>query len=248
MLTNTEMVSALRHMFGLNVKVNGQSVYCKCGQSLVAGHSHTCRSVIGPATTARHNVVASELCRLARLCCLVDANVRPRFRGIDERTGQPRDYELDVAIYGVNGFNLGIDVSFIYGESESYLPKRFDDGMSAAKACRELADGECKSRDRKKVALYGRVCADNEIDFRSFVMESHGYCDGSVTEVLEAMAKYATYVVGSDYAATLGYMKRCIAIAIQRGNARLDREAMDRSHNSYGSAVACGRRPLRRNS
>ncbi len=37
-----------------------------------------------------------------------------------------------------------------------------------------------------------------------------------------------------------GYLKRLVAIAIQRGNAALDRAGLQLSRNSYGAAVASG--------
>ena len=37
-----------------------------------------------------------------------------------------------------------------------------------------------------------------------------------------------------------GYLQRRVAVAVQRGNAWLDRTAMQRSRNSFGAAVAMG--------
>ena len=37
-----------------------------------------------------------------------------------------------------------------------------------------------------------------------------------------------------------GYLQRRVAVAVQRGNAWLDRTAMQRSRNSFGAAMAMG--------
>jgi hypothetical protein len=51
---------------------------------------------------------------------------------------------------------------------------------------------------------------------------------------------YGGQVLGCNAYELSGYLKRRVAIAIQRGNAALDRAGLQLSRNSYGASVASG--------
>src|SRR3569833_140754 len=94
--------------------------------------------------------------------------------------------ELDVLMCGIDGFRLGIDVTFIYGESDSYLPKNGSD-LSADQMAVKARDGlmkECAARRKKKIKTYQSVCESRGIEFCAFVLESHGFMDESADDVL----------------------------------------------------------------
>ena len=78
------------------------------------------------------------------------------------------------------------------------------------------------------------------MEFKPFVMESHGALGESAEEVLNRLTTYGVDVLGCEKAELLGYLHRRVAIALQRGNARLDRMAVSKSRNSFGAAVARG--------
>ena len=61
-----------------------------------------------------------------------------------------------------------------------------------------------------------------------------------MSTVLDDLVKYGAAVLGCEEAELSGYMRRRVAIALQRGNAKLDRMAVMKSRNSYGAAVARG--------
>ena len=55
------------------------------------------------------------------------------------------------------------------------------------------------------------------------MVESHGFLAPSAQAVLNDLAQYAQDVLGLRAVEMAGYLKRLVAIAIQRGNAALDR-------------------------
>jgi hypothetical protein len=113
-------------------------------------------------------------------------------------------------------------------------------GSGSGSKCVSRAIERTKAVAAAKREKYTSECSVRGIEFEAFVVESHGYCDQSVNRVLESMAQYAERVSRADFKETLGYFKRRIAIVIQRGQHRLDGEAVHRSMNSYGAGVARG--------
>lgn len=155
----------------------------------------------------------------------------------NQETNQRYGLVPDVLMNGVNGFSLAIDVTFLYGECKTYLPKRFSGDPKECLTSLIKAFGQ---REKGKFDKYKSECDRRETKFDAFIIESHGFTDASVDRVLQAMAGYATRTLGANYESTLGYFKRRIAIAIQRGNARCDGTATRISQNSYGSLVSLG--------
>src|SRR5690606_496824 len=95
-------------------------------------------------------------------------------------------------------------------------------------------------RARVKVNKYRAACARDGLEFKAFVADSHGALDKSAAAVVGQLSAYGASELGADKGDLERYLRRRVAIAIQRGNARLDRQAMAMSRNSYGAAVAMG--------
>ena len=76
--------------------------------------------------------------------------------------------------------------------------------------------------------------------FEPFVLDSHGALGASARRVITTLTKYGADQLGEVESELRSYCMRRVAIAVQRGNARLDRQAVAMSRNSYGAAVAMG--------
>ena len=61
-----------------------------------------------------------------------------------------------------------------------------------------------------------------------------------MARVLERLVSYGANMLGSDPVALKSYVRRRLAVAIQRGNARLDQQAVAMSRRGFGAAVAAG--------
>ena len=81
-------------------------------------------------------------------------------------------------------------------------------------------------RTKEKNRKYELACERQELVFSAFVADSHGVLDASAKRVIEQLVDL--------------YLRRRVAIAIQRGNARLDRHAVQMSRGGYGRAIALG--------
>src|SRR3569833_3087303 len=82
-LSNDEVMSALHHQFGLSVRSDSGSVYCRCNSPLDAGHAHRCNRVHGPATTDRHNEIVAELSALSQELCQIKPQIEPIVKVIE---------------------------------------------------------------------------------------------------------------------------------------------------------------------
>ena len=131
------------------------------------------------------------------------------------------------------GISLALDVSMCYGEANSYLRTNREE---VEEKVLEVLD----RRALQKSLKYETSCAEQGMEFKPFVMESHGALGESAEEVLNRLTTYGVDVLGCEKAELLGYLHRRVAIALQRGNARLDRMAVSKSRNSFGAAVARG--------
>jgi len=238
-LTNPEMSAALRHQYGLSVKPN--TVYCRCGSAMGPGHAHTCLSVLGPSTYSRHESIVSELCLITEAVCRAQAVRAPPLQLSEagkamNRTKKGKNQFAVVPDVLMDGANLSLatDVTMIYGEADSYLPDKLSKALF--------------NREARKVNTYEKECARRDIEFQAFVMESHGYLHESAERVLTTLAKYMADQFGRREVDTLGYFKRRVAIALQRGNAKLDCTAIRKSWGSYGAKNAMGLIPNARGS
>jgi hypothetical protein len=232
-LTDGEMRSALRHQFGLSPLAD--SWYCKCGEPATAGHFHVCNRVSGPSTYARHESVVSELCAIGTTHLDMSVSRAPSIALTDGSLAATEDGKRnvvpDLCLDGA-AISLAIDVSVCYAEADSYLRMG---GHEEKKVLHVLA-----KRALVKSNKYTVSCAEQGIEFKPFVMESHGSLHSSAEDVLDRLAQYGSDASGCAKAELLGYLHRRVAIALQRGNARLDRMAVAKSRNSYGAAVARG--------
>jgi hypothetical protein len=235
-LTDTEMRSALRHQYGLAAVGDGL-YYCKCGASLEAGHSHVCKRVAGPSTFARHEAVVCELSAAAEAHVQLSVARQPAIAFVDrvaagEEAKKSNRVVPDILFDGP-AFTCATDVSVVYGEAKSHLP-------TTLKGVGKKAVTDCKARERAKQQKYAVSCKAMSAQFVPFVVESHGYLGDEALRLINALAKHAGEVMGVDEKEMAGYLQRRVAIAVQRGNAWLDRTAVQRSRNSYGAAVAMG--------
>ena len=143
----------------------------------------------------------------------------------------------DVVFRGA-GFQLAIDVSFVYSES----PARVADVLpwKHGKEALAVIQKAMTERARRKVSKYGASCARDGLLFDAFVCDSHGGLDASAERVVSSLVKYGADVLGASERELRSYCNRRVAMAIQRGNARLDQCAVAKSRNGYGAAVALG--------
>lgn len=234
-LTDSEMRSALRHQFGLSPI--SDEWYCKCGAAAEAGHFHACNRVSGPATYARHESVVNDLLSLGTAQLQMNVAKAPSIAVADGSIVMEEDRSRHIipdVVFDGAGLTLAIDVSVCYAEAKSNLPKTRRE-VGKTKMFSALA-----KRAAAKVNKYRGSCAEQDIRFEPFVLESHGAMHSSASAVLDDLVKYGAAVLGCEEAELSGYMRRRVAIALQRGNAKLDRMAVMKSRNSYGAAVARG--------
>ena len=234
-LTDSEMRSALRHQFGLSPI--SDEWYCKCGAAAEAGHFHACNRVSGPATYARHESVVSDLLSLGTAQLQMNVAKAPSIAVADGSIVMEEDRSRHIipdVVFDGAGLTLAIDVSVCYAEAKSNLPK------TRREVGKTIMFSALAKRAAAKVNKYRGSCAEQDIRFEPFVLESHGAMHSSASAVLDDLVKYGAAVLGCEEAELSGYMRRRVAIALQRGNAKLDRMAVMKSRNSYGAAVARG--------
>ena len=141
----------------------------------------------------------------------------------------------DVVFRGANK-QLAIDVSFVYSEAESRLPEERKVGKDLYRVVHSAMGTRATAKSRK----YDVACARDGLEFKPFVLDSHGALDASARAVIGQLVEYGANVLGIDENAMRGYCQRRLAIAIQRGNARLDQQAVAMSRRGFGAAVAAG--------
>jgi hypothetical protein len=237
-LRDWEMQSVKRHQYGLVPLVAANQLwYCKCGHAIEAGHNHRCKRVSGPATFHRHQCVVAALAKVAKEHCGLTVEFTPRIWS-DVKNKEEEEYVIpDIIFSGVGGARLAIDVSGVYGESDSYLPDRIVPGWCAEEIRRTAV---VEKRERAKEKHYSKLDRSGELSFSPFVFESHGGFGDSAERVVQWMAHHGSECNGVSEAVMTGYIRRIVAIAIQRGNAGLDSVARSRQAGSYGSLVARG--------
>jgi hypothetical protein len=229
----------IRHQYGAPPLVANDCAWrCACGELVSAGHNHVCKKVMGPATLQRHESVVDTLAEILKQDggFAVERVPRKYYRGATE-DDRERLLIPDLVI-SRHDVHEAIDVSCVYGESDSYLPK----GSIADKSASELrsyAGGVIEKREKHKEVHYGFLEKYHGIKVTPFVFESHGALGRSAEDFID---RIATIVADGDETKMgfAGYIRRRIAIAIHRGNALLDERAQRMQRNSFGALVSLG--------
>jgi len=235
-LRDWEVQSMKRHQYGLlPIIAAGREWYCKCGHRVETGHNHTCNRIRGPATFHRHQCVVRALVDIGTFDCGLQCVETPRVYA-DVKDHSDDDYIVPDIVFTGFDFNLAIDVSGVYGESSSNLPKELRYDMPDS----ELRGKAVINREKSKRRHYSDLPRNGECDFLPFVFESHGGLGNDAAEVISRLATYASERNGCTVPEMNGYFKRIIAVAIQRGNAGLDQIARQKQAGSFGAAVARG--------
>ena len=250
-LSDRDMCSDLRHQYGLSPLPT--TWRCKCGDSVAAGHFHRCKRVHGPSTFARHESIVHALATTAQVHAQLHVATNPTvtYSGrVEEREREAkrmRDRECerkrvvpDLLFCGAD-LDLATDVTVLYGESPSYLSTQIESqGLKRVPAIRKKMKTAIEARERLKTNLYADSCKAYNWLFKPFVMESHGYMSADANAMIDKLAEYASDQYLAPAPSFAGYLRRRVAIALQRGNANLDQTAMRATRNSFGAALAMG--------
>lgn len=211
----------------------------------------TCKTVCGPASYKRHQEVVKTLAITADAHCsaLVDKapvvqSVTALMEGRDSERVIP-DLQFNAALW-----SLATDVTVLFGDGDGYLPEGSAlDSAAAKEGCggssvlaklKSKTTTNANTRCNIKCGHYDESMAAVGVQFSPFVMESHGWLHPSSTHVLQALATNAKEAFGVAAGDALGYLKRRVAVALQRGNCLSECYARERSRNSYGGAAAAG--------
>jgi hypothetical protein len=249
-LRDWEVKTIKRHQYGL-VPIAGADHpwFCKCGHEVEAGHNHRCNRVSGPATFHKHQEVVKALVDIGKQYCGLQSTENPRVWEDIINNQSEEKYVVPDIIFSGNGVNLAIDVSGFYGEAPTYLPRVAISGMSAAVARRTDA---MEAREKSKIRHYAalpelRSVRIGEIgggfgamEFLPFVFESHGGLGRCAQDVISKLATIGAEANGIPEPVMRGYIKRRVAIAIQRGNAAVDAVAVMKQRNSIGAMMGSG--------
>jgi hypothetical protein len=236
-LRDWEYRSATRHQYGMVPIIGADRVWtCSCGREVTAGHNHRCNRVSGPATLHRHQCVVQALRDVARQECGLLAEETPRVWS-EVKDRDENGYVIPDLIFTGGDMRLAVDVSGVFGEAASYMRGDLSDRLSLTSLRRTSA---VVSREKDKIRHYAELPASGEMDFLPFVFESHGALGECARRVIEHLSRYGAAQNGCSESVMAGYIKRVVAIAIQRGNAGLDSMARGRQAGSYGAAVGRG--------
>ena len=220
-------------MFGLSPLA--ASWYCRCGAMVDAGHFHTCNRVHGPATNTRHETVVTELATFGISHLQLHVERSPPIATSDGRLIEGESHVVPDVIFLGHGLSLAIDVSFVYSESDGRIRL-----ASKESNLNKFVLSTMGERTREKIKKYEAACEEKDLKFDAFVADSHGGLDASANRVINALVEYGAGELGCKRKDLHLYMRRRVAIAIQRGNARLDRQAVQLSRGGYGQAIALG--------
>ena len=237
-LTDFQFRSAMRHKYGLPPMSASDRVWnCVCGKNVGAGHNHACNRVMGPATMQRHESVGQTIAQVLREeLKLVVINI-PRTYVKD---GEDEKYLIPDLIIrdSTNTFRTAVDVSGVYGEAKTNVLN----GSVANKSVNQLRSTAAVEKRENRKEVHYRVLewvADTKVV--PFVFESHGGLGKRAEEFIDLIAQYGSDEVdGIQFAEFKGYLKRRVAIAIQRGNALLDQRAASAQARAMGAKIARG--------
>jgi hypothetical protein len=237
-LTNFQYRSMMRHKYGLPPIAAAERVWiCVCGLNVGAGHNHVCKRVMGPATLQRHESVGQTVAQILRDDLHLTVTCIPRTYVKD---GEDEKYLIpDIIIHDPTyTLNAAVDFSGVFGEADTNMLK----GSIANKSVSELrSTAAVKRRENRKEVHYRMLERVADMKVVPFVFESHGGLGDSAEEFIDRIARYAEDEVdGMRFADFKGYLKRRVAIAIQRGNALLDQRAACSQANAMGARIARG--------
>ena len=133
---------------------------------------------------------------------------------------------------------VAIDVSGVYGEAKTNVLN----GSIANKSVNQLrSTAAVEKRENRKEVHYRMLERVSDTKVAHFVFESHGGLGKCAEEFIDRVAQYGVEEVdGVQFADFKGYLKRRVAIAIQRGNALLDQRAASSQANAIGARIARG--------
>ena len=178
---------------------------CRCGKSInSADHYLTCQSLISTAMTHRHNDILSTLDQHAKKY-RVFTRITPRDYSATHEQRLIPDAELHLSRQIVI-----TDVSVTHPTADSYI---------------HLNRPAAALRESEKVRKYALLAERRHARFIPLVLETHGAFGPSADNLFNAISAEES-TIGfrppefEDCPPSL-HLKRCIAVALQRGNARI---------------------------
>ena len=191
-------------------------------------HVHHCATVKSEPCVVRHNTVVEALAAVVKSAGLTPY-VEPR------RTGMPHDAPRkrpDIIVYTARE-TLIIDVSLLHPLSPSYVADWRADNVEAE--LRLIAQ-----RERRKRSKYAKLSTEFHGGVvQPFVIDAYGAFGQCADELLAKLAHHATDGGTSGSAAAfVAAATARIAVAVQRGNARLVEAALARIRAARGARVA----------
>lgn len=191
--------------------------------------------VHGPATNTRHETVVSELATFGISHLQMHVERSPPIATSDGKLIEGASHVVPDVVFRGHGLSLAIDVSFVYSESDGRVRLASKDSD-----LKKLVTGAMGERARLKSRKYEESCKQQDLQFEAFVADSHGGLDASANRVMDHLITYGADELGCSRIELGLYLRRRVAIAIQRGNARLDQQAVKMSRGGYGRAIALG--------
>jgi hypothetical protein len=156
------------------------------------------------------------------------------------KDGEDEKYLIpDLIIHdSTSTFKAAVDVSGVYGEAKTNVLN----GSIVNKSVDELrSTAAVEKRESRKEVHYRMLERVADMKVVPFVFESHGGLGKCAEEFIDLVAQYGNDEVdGVQFADFKGYLKRRVAIAIQRGNALLDQRAACSQAKALGAKIARG--------
>jgi len=236
-MSNDVFAQALRHQHGL--APNGTVPWiCRCDQPMVVGHTHTCENVKAGGCYVRHQAVVVSLANAADAHCGVAVTKSPPITSFNDLFDNQKNGTKTVPdISFLASYNtFATDVTVLYGDGDSYVPKITamekalrKGGSAALQQLSKKTTSNCRTRCTAKHNKYDADCKRVGQEFEAFVMESHGWLHDSAVKVIHELATNAFDVHGVSFGEAVAYLKRRVAVALQRGNAWLEQYARQRT-------------------
>ena len=195
---------------------------CPCGGDLQRDplHFHSCVLLKRTAVTVRHDLVLQTLSALAGELC-IPHKVEPRPLYIVGEGAKQSRQKPDLLLVTANhrAAELLTDVAIVHPAAPSCV----NTGLA------ERSLGAAKNRETRKQNKYGHLVRSEKRgvrELKAFVMESFGAFGPEADYVLKTMFKHAISDKSGD-TPQLTEARMFLAIALQRGNARIDRKGTE---------------------